>query len=72
MVYQNTNTDPFIYSTGAFYQDISANNMGHAPAGGLAPGRLGDAIVFNASLVARTATETRASNTAFAPRIIAF
>ena len=29
-------------------------------------------LTFDASLVARTATETRASNTAFAPRIIAF
>lgn len=72
LVYQNNATHPYIFANGAFYQNLNSQNIGHSPAGGLNNGVAGDHIIFDASRVARTSTETRGSNVALAPRIVAY
>ncbi|WP_432786947.1 hypothetical protein [Oligella sp. MSHR50489EDL] len=55
---------------GAFYTRIATNQQIGASSNGQLQSTVD--LVLDTSRVARTSTETRSSNTAFAPRIIAF
>lgn len=59
-------------ATGAFAYGLSAGKPGSSAVAGAPSTTRQDISTFDASLVARTSTETRGMNTALAPRMIAF
>lgn len=67
----STNIGVLVYQSGAFYESESPTTGGNdsVSQGGVSGVRT---TTLDSSRVARTSTETRSANTAFAPRLIAY
>ncbi|WP_071058130.1 hypothetical protein [Pelistega sp. MC2] len=71
-LYQSVTSDALITTSGAFYTNNDALNVGHSAAQLTTQTRPGDAIHFDSSRVVRTGTKTMPERTHLHPRIVAF